>query len=55
MSAVDPSGSLLSGRSGDGFLTALANALAIFSSDDCDLATMLLPEGLPISCQTAYR
>jgi hypothetical protein len=22
---------------------------------DCDLATMLLREGLPISCQTAYR
>ena len=38
------------------FLTALAaNALAIFSSGDCDLATMLLREGLPISCQTAYR
>ena len=42
--------------SGHDFLTALAaNALAIFSSGDCDLATMLLPEGLPISCQTAYR
>ena len=32
-----------------------ANALAIFALADCDLATMLLPEGLPISCQTAYR
>ena len=32
-----------------------ANALAIFALADCDLATMLLREGLPISCQTAYR
>jgi hypothetical protein len=31
-----------------------ANALAIFALADCDLATMLLREGLPISCQTAY-
>jgi len=22
---------------------------------DCDLATIPFPEGLPISCQTAYR
>ena len=42
--------------SGHDFLTALAaNALAIFALADCDFAMMLLPEGLSISCQTAYR
>ena len=47
---------LLSERKRTGFLTALAaNALAIFALADCDWATMLLPEGLSISCQTAYR
>jgi hypothetical protein len=50
MSAYDPKRT-----SRAGLPPLAANALVISSLGDCDLATMLLPEGLPISCQTAYR